>query len=92
MSTKPMKPIKPPKKEIHLEDTESIKCDDCGNYSFIKSYFIRKVMSKNTGAGKGDKLRRGITQDEWEKKWEKIFGKKEKSIRPHKSDNKGSKS
>ena len=49
-------------------------------------------MSKNTGAGKGDKLRRGITQDEWEKKWEKIFGKKEKSIRPHKSDNESSKS
>ena len=44
-------------------------------------------MSKDTGAGKGDKLRRGITQDEWEKKWEKIFGKKKKSVRPHKSDN-----
>ena len=29
-------------------------------------------------AGKGDKLRRGITQDEWGEKWEKIFGKKEK--------------
>ena len=43
MSTKPMKPIKPPKKEIHLEDTESIKWDDCGNYSFIKSYFIRRI-------------------------------------------------
>ena len=38
---------------------------------------IPKVMSKDTG-GKGDKLRRGITQDEWEKKWEKIFGKKKK--------------
>ena len=32
-------------------------------------------MNKDTGAGKGDKLRRGVTQDEWEKKWEKIFGK-----------------
>ena len=49
-------------------------------------------MSKDTGAGKGDKLRRGITQDEWEMKWEKIFGKKEKSVRPHKSDNNSSKS
>ena len=49
-------------------------------------------MSKDTGAGKGDKLRRGVTQDEWEKKWEKIFGKKEKSVRPHKSDNSGSES
>ena len=25
------------------------------------------MSKKNTGAGKGDKLRRGITQDEWEK-------------------------
>ena len=49
-------------------------------------------MSKGTGAGKGDKLRRGITQDEWEKKWEKIFSKKEKSVRPHKSDNNNSES
>ena len=43
MSTKPMKPIKPPKKEIHIEDTESLKCDECGNYSFIKAYFIRRI-------------------------------------------------
>ena len=49
-------------------------------------------MSKDTGAGKGDKLRRGITQDEWEEKWKKIFNKKEKSVRPHKSSNIGSKS
>ena len=49
-------------------------------------------MSKNNNAGKGDKLRRGVTQDEWEKKWEKIFGKKEKSVRPHKPNNSGSKS
>ena len=49
-------------------------------------------MSKDTGAGKGDKLRRGVTQDESEKKWEKIFGKKEKSVRPHKSDNSNSES
>ena len=45
-------------------------------------------MNKDTGAGKGDKLRRGVTQDEWEK----IFGKKEKSVRPHKSDNDNSES
>ena len=49
-------------------------------------------MSKDTGAGKGDKLRRGITQDEWEEKWKKIFGKKKKSVRPHKSDNDNSES
>jgi hypothetical protein len=50
------------------------------------------MSKKDAGAGKGDKLRRGITQNEWNKKWEKIFGKKEESVRPHKSDNSGSKS
>ena len=34
--------------------------------------------SKVSGAGKGDKLRRGITQDEWGIKWEKIFRSKKK--------------
>ena len=43
MSTKPMKPIKKPPKQLNIEDTESLKCDACGNYSFIKSYFIRRV-------------------------------------------------
>ena len=37
-----------------------------------------KDTKKSSTAGKGDKLRRGITQDEWGEKWEKIFGKKEK--------------
>ena len=43
MSTKPMKPIKKPPKQLNIEDTESLKCDACGNYTFIKSYFIRRV-------------------------------------------------
>ena len=43
MSTKPMKPIKPPKKEIHFEDTESIKCDECGNATFIQCFFLRRI-------------------------------------------------
>ena len=33
---------------------------------------MEKSKSKSE-AGKGDKLRRGITQDEWGDKWEKIF-------------------
>jgi len=42
---------------------------------------VEKSKSKSkskSDAGKGDKLRRGITQDAWGKKYEKIFGKKEK--------------
>ena len=38
-----MKPIKKPPKQLNIEDTESLKCDACGNYTFIKSYFIRRV-------------------------------------------------
>ena len=34
----------------------------------------------SSGAGKGDKLRRGVTQDEWGKKWEAIFRKKESTV------------
>jgi hypothetical protein len=34
----------------------------------------------SSGAGKGDKLRRGVTQDVWGKKWEAIFRKKEITV------------
>ena len=50
------------------------------------------MSKKDTGAGKGDKLRRGITQNEWNKKWEKIFGKKEESVRSRKVSNSSTKS
>ena len=43
MTIKPMKPIKKPQKKIKMEDTESLICDACGNYTFIKSYFIRRL-------------------------------------------------
>lgn len=48
--------------------------------------------AKYSEAGKGDRLRRGISYEEWEKKYEKIFNKKKKSVRPHQTDNKRSKS
>ena len=40
MTVKPMKPLKKPQKQVNIEDTESLVCDACGNYTFIKSYFI----------------------------------------------------
>ena len=36
----------------------------------------KPVFHKKSDAGKGDVPRQGITQDEWGKRWEKIFGKK----------------
>ena len=52
----------------------------------------KSVFTKKSSAGKGDIPRRGISLDEWDKKWEAIFGKKKKPIRSHKSNNSGSKS
>ena len=57
-----------------------------------KSKKEKSFFHKKSEAGKGDTPRIGISRDEWEKKWEKIFGKKEESIRPHQTDNSGSKS
>jgi|15BtaG_2_1085339.scaffolds.fasta_scaffold14953_2 hypothetical protein len=51
----------------------------------------KPMFHKESSAGKGDLPRRGISIDEWDKKWEKIFGKKKKFIRSHKTDNSGSK-
>ena len=51
MTIKPMKPIKKPQKQIKMEDTESLICDACGNYTFIKSYFIRRVSPLMSPSG-----------------------------------------
>ena len=45
---------------------------------------VEKSKSKS-GAGKGDKLRRGITQYEWGKKWENIFGKSKQKLKESKN-------
>ena len=45
-----------------------------------KSKKDKSIFHKKSDAGKGDKIRRSITQDEWGKKWEKIFrSKKDKN-------------
>ena len=36
----------------------------------------KSIFHKKSDAGKGDKIRIGITQHEWGKKWEKIFRSK----------------
>ena len=37
----------------------------------------KSIFHKKSDAGKGDKIRQSITQDEWGKKWEKIFRQKD---------------
>ena len=50
------------------------------------------IFKKKSDAGKGDVPRLGISYEEWEQKYEKIFGKKEEPVRSHKSDNSSSES
>tara|TARA_R100001244_G_scaffold127389_1_gene97938 strand:+ start:319 stop:501 length:183 start_codon:yes stop_codon:yes gene_type:complete len=38
----------------------------------------KTIFHKKSDAGKGDSPRKSITQDEWGKKWEKIFRSKKK--------------
>jgi|TARA_B100002003_G_scaffold56198_1_gene51685 hypothetical protein len=38
----------------------------------------KSIFHTKSSAGKGDKPRVGVSYEEWGKKWEKIFGKKEK--------------
>ena len=52
----------------------------------------KSVFTEKSSAGKGDIPRRGISLDEWDKKWEAIFGKKKKPVRSHKSNNGDTKS
>ena len=41
MNMKPRKPIPQPKSEVQvdLSEAETIKCEHCGNYTFIQSFF-----------------------------------------------------
>jgi len=52
----------------------------------------KSVFHKKSEAGKGDTPRLDITLDEWEKRYEKVFSKKKKFIRSHKTNNRCSKS
>ena len=40
---KPQKPISKPQAKVDLSQAESIKCEECGNYSFIQSYFLKRL-------------------------------------------------
>jgi|TARA_R100000501_G_C2526801_1_gene51522 hypothetical protein len=48
----------------------------------VKKKPEKSVFNKKSEAGKGDKLRRGISQDEWGKKYEKIFKSKKNKKHP----------
>ena len=44
MSTKPMKPIGKQKQQtVDLAKADTMKCDDCGNYLFIKHFNLALI-------------------------------------------------
>ena len=71
---------KPTSKSKKKNESETKTVSDKDTVKDPKQTSTKKPNSEDglgkpsSGAGKGDKLRRGITQYEWGKKWEKIFG------------------
>ncbi len=49
-----MKPLggkQPPQTQIDINDTEIVKCDDCGNASFIQAFFLRRLSALMSPTG-----------------------------------------
>ena len=42
---KAKKPLPQPKVQVDLSQAETIKCEECGNYSFIQSFFIKRLSA-----------------------------------------------
>ena len=62
------------KKSDTKRDSVSLEKGKASNQGATKkSETPTNIGKPDSGAGKGDKLRRGITQNEWGNKWEKIF-------------------
>jgi len=41
-----------PPKEISIEDTETILCEECNNASFIQSFFLKRISPIVSPTGK----------------------------------------
>jgi len=45
MNMKPMKPIPKQQVKVDLSQAETTKCEDCGNYIFIKGSIIKRLSA-----------------------------------------------
>ena len=43
MNMKPRKPLPQPKVKVDLTKADNMKCEKCGNYSFIQSFFLKRL-------------------------------------------------
>ena len=48
---KPLKGGQPSQTQVDINDTEMVKCDDCGNASFIQAFFLRKLSALMSPTG-----------------------------------------
>ena len=48
---KPLKGGQPPQTKVDINDTEMVKCDDCGNASFIQAFFLRRLSALMSPTG-----------------------------------------
>jgi len=51
MSTKPMKPVGQQQVTVDLSKADSIVCKSCGNYSFIQSFFLKRISALMSPTG-----------------------------------------
>ena len=50
MSSHP-KPAPPKQVELHISKADTITCDDCGNASFIQSFFLKRISALMSPTG-----------------------------------------
>lgn len=43
MNMKRKKPLPQPKVKVDLSQADTVKCEECGNYSFIQSFFLKRI-------------------------------------------------
>ena len=48
---KPLKGGQPSQTQVDINDTEMVKCDDCGNASFIQAFFLRRLSALMSPTG-----------------------------------------
>ena len=43
MNMKRKKPLPQPKVKVDLSQADTVKCEKCGNYSFIQLFFLKRI-------------------------------------------------
>ena len=52
MNMKPQKPLPQQQVQVDLKDADTMKCQSCGNSTFIQGYVIKKISAIVSPTGK----------------------------------------